>query len=126
MAPWQVKRVWVFVDSHLADRLTLGCAAAQARLSNSYFSRAFKASFGTSFTQFVKRKRIERAKTLMTTTMLRLSEVACATGFSDQAHFSRAFRQVMGTTPARWRRHFAQRSVGPRGGARTVTPIYGT
>jgi len=104
LAPWQAKRVNAYIDNNLADPVTLGDLAKLVRLSKSHFSRGFKRSFGECFQRFLKRKRVERAQTLMATARLRLCDVACATGFADQSHFSRAFLQITGATPGRWRR----------------------
>ena len=104
LAPWQAKRVKAYIDTHLADHVTLGDLAKLVRLSKSYFSKGFKRSFGEPFQRFLTRQRVEQAQTLIATTKLRLCDVACATGFADQSHFSRAFLQITGATPGRWRR----------------------
>jgi len=40
----------------------------------------------------------------LTRTALSMAEVALAAGFSDQSHFARVFRQMVGVSPGRWRR----------------------
>ena len=74
------------------------------RLSSSYFSRAFKVSFGCSPHSYILRRRIERAKFLMQGGDEPLAQVALECGLSDQAHLSRIFRRYVGCTPSRWRR----------------------
>jgi AraC family transcriptional regulator len=63
--------------------------AAAVRLSPSYFSHAFKESFGQSAKSYIIERRIARAKHLMLTTRDTLAHIALACGFSDQAHFCR-------------------------------------
>lgn len=104
LAPWQAKRVSAYIDAHLGDAVCLADLAQMARLSKGYFARGFKRTFGECFQTFLTRKRVERAQVLMSTTRIRLCEIACATGFADQSHFTRAFRGVTGATPGRWRR----------------------
>ena len=111
LAPWQAHRVVAHIDAHLSQNLRLTDLAAIARLSSSYFSRAFKGSFGKAPHAFIIERRIVRAQQAMLAADEPLSQIALACGFADQAHLSRAFRRLTGRTPHAWRR--ARR---PRGG----------
>ena len=82
---------------------TTDCAS-EARLSKSHFSRAFKATFGTTVARYVLRRRVEEAKRLMLVSHDPLSQIALACGFGDQAHYCRVFRDVVGISPNSWRR----------------------
>lgn len=104
LAPWQAKRVRRHIDKEYASRISLDELARMTRLSNSYFSAAFRVSFGTSPHDYICRFRIDQAKHLMTTTETPLSEIALDCGFADQSHLSRVFRRLTGHTPAAWRR----------------------
>ncbi len=107
LLPWQVKRVRDYVDADLHGPMSLSVAAAHARLSPGYFSRRFRQSFGVTFSRFVAARRVERARGLLVGGAGKLCEIALACGFSDQAHFTRTFGNLMGCTPGRWRRHAA-------------------
>ena len=104
LAPWQAQRTIALIDEHLAGRTEITQLAANVRLGQSHFYRAFKEFFGRSPTQFVLQRRIERALELMLATDSRLCDIALACGFADQAHFSRMFRKLIGLTPNAWRR----------------------
>jgi AraC family transcriptional regulator len=79
--------------------------AAVAHLSPYHFARQFKAATGLPPHQYVLARRIERAQQLLRDgDDLSLSEVAAGAGFSDQSHFSRHFKRVVGTTPRQFRR----------------------
>jgi AraC-like DNA-binding protein len=104
LAPWQVCRVEAFVDAHLAGGLRIDEAAAVARLSASYFSRAFKATFGVTFCAYALGKRIERAQRLLLTTDDPISSIALACGLADQSHLTRLFSRNVGLPPHAWRR----------------------
>jgi len=69
-----------------------------------HFARLFRRTVGVPPHQYVLRRRVERAKELLLTGRLGLSEVALAAGFSDQSHLTRVFRRAVGLTPARFRR----------------------
>lgn len=104
LLPWQAKRVQAYVAADLHGRVSLSLAASHARLSPGYFSRCFRRSFGVTFSRFVARQRVERAQGLMTGDSAKLCQIALACGFADQAHFTRTFGNLTGSTPARWRR----------------------
>ncbi len=104
LAPWQQTRVRHFIDDNLSVSLRIGAVAACVRLSSSYFSRAFKASFGSPFSQYVMERRIAFARQMMRDGDEPLSQIALACGLADQAHFTRLFRKFVGMTPSQWRR----------------------
>lgn len=104
LAPWQVRKVTEFIEASLKSKIRLHDCAKETKLSVSYFSAAFKVTFGTTVAEYIRRRRIERAQRLMLMSTMPLSQVALAAGFSDQAHYSRVFRDVMGISPNAWRR----------------------
>ena len=103
-APWQEQRILSYIEQHLDGPIRIADLAALSRLSVSYFSVAFRQSFGLSLQTFIAQRRVERAQRLMLTTNQTLTDIALACGFCDQAHFCRRFRQITGQTPNAWRR----------------------
>lgn len=104
LAPWQARRVAALVERRLDGTLSNEELATEAKLSTSHFCTAFRQTFGMSPHAFVIARRVERAKALMLDTDDGLADIADACGFADQAHLSRVFRQVTGSSPASWRR----------------------
>jgi AraC family transcriptional regulator len=104
LAPWQVRSVTTHIDANLSGSLSCEALARSARLSVSYFARAFKCTFGYSPHVFLMRRRMERAQGLMLKTNAPLAQIALDCGFADQAHLSRLFLRFTGERPASWRR----------------------
>ena len=104
LAPWQKRKVDRYLRENLDRPVRLNAVAEQVALSVSYFSRAFKDSFGTTPHMHVLRLRLELAQKLMLTTEDPLSQIASACGLADQAHLSKLFRRLVGETPNAWRR----------------------
>lgn len=109
LAPWQVRTATDFIDRNSDRNLQVRDVATAVRLSPSYFSHAFKESFGQSAKSYIIERRIARAKQLMLTTHDSLAQIALACGFSDQAHFCRSFGGLVGQPPSRWRRSRQER-----------------
>ncbi|WP_156842988.1 helix-turn-helix domain-containing protein [Novosphingobium aquimarinum] len=78
--------------------------ACQCRLSLSHFVRAFSNTVGIAPYAWFVQKRMQHAEALLTGTQLPIVQIALECGFTDQAHFTKAFAKANGTTPARWRR----------------------
>ncbi len=108
LAPWQVKKVKQYIDDRISHGIPLDELAQQVRLSTSYFSAAFKATFGVPPHNYVVSCRVEHAKQRMLSTNAPLCEIALDCGLADQSHLSRVFRRVTGTTPSAWRRYFSR------------------
>ena len=98
-----MRRVREYVDVHLSENINLTMLAAVAGLSMHHFAREFKQSFGVTPHFYLTQKRVERAQEMLAQTDLSLSEIAYATGFSDQSHLARHFRHILGTTPREFR-----------------------
>jgi AraC family transcriptional regulator len=103
IAPHRMRAVRAHIEERLAEDITLAELAAVARLSRFHFARCFRAETGLTPLAYVTQRRVERAKRVMLEEALPLCEVALACGFAHQAHFTTAFRRVVGTTPGRWR-----------------------
>jgi len=100
----QLQRVMDYIDARLPNHVGLELLAAQVDLSQSHFSRAFKASTGMAPYRWQLDARIRRAQALLLKGNASLEDIAEATGFADGVHLGRTFRRFTGATPAAWRR----------------------
>ena len=73
--------------------------AIDCGVSVSHFSRAFRQSTGLSPHQWLLKRRVDQAKSLLRDRTLSLSDVALSCGFGDQSHFTRVFTKLTGITP---------------------------
>ncbi|MDD5707735.1 MAG: helix-turn-helix domain-containing protein [Kiritimatiellae bacterium] len=92
------------IQSHLTGDLDVFPLAQAARLSCSHFRRLFRERFGESPRAMHRRARIRRACELLVYSNLNVSEIAAALGYSTVHNFSRAFSQIAGAPPSRYRR----------------------
>jgi len=104
LTPKQLRRVIEHIEQCSSDNVQLKDLAEMTGLSQSYFSRAFKASTGLPPHRWHLTTRIRRAQQVLLETDDPLVEVALASGFSDQSHFTRVFSKIAGESPGAWRR----------------------
>jgi AraC family transcriptional regulator len=102
-ATWQSRRLAAHVDANLAGRIAIKDLAASLDISVGHFCRVFKRTFGMPARIWIRHRRIELAQGLMLTTDASLSEIALSCGMSDQSHFTRSFRRIVGEAPSSWR-----------------------
>lgn len=98
-----LSRATRYVRENLAQRITLHDAAAAANLSPNYLTNLLKHETGRTFTNLVTSRRMEKARELLAYTSLRVSEIAEAVGFEDEAYFTRRFRQYFHMSPLAYR-----------------------
>jgi transcriptional regulator GlxA family with amidase domain len=96
-------RVLEYIVTHLNENITNDALAEVAGLSVCHFARMFKQTVGVSPHRYVLQCRIEWARELLADTDMPLSEIAIVTGFSDQSHYTRWFREIIGVTPGSYR-----------------------
>ena len=104
LAPWQERRAKELLLENLSGDIGLSELASACRLSSSHFSQAFKKTVGCPPHKWLLGQRIDCAKRLILNTQQSLAEIALATGFADQSHFTRVFSQWVHESPAAWRR----------------------
>ena len=104
LAHWRVKRVMSYIKSNIGRNIHVVDLAGVVRLSTSHFSRAFSASFGQPPSAYVKALRVRYAQVMMLNTREPLTRIALDCGMSDQSHFTRVFRRMVGISPSAWRR----------------------
>jgi AraC-like DNA-binding protein len=97
-------RVVDLVHERLTEHLSIADLARAAGCSPSTLDRRTRKVFSLSPQQLVLRTRIDHAASLLTSTDMPIADVASASGFYDQAAFTRTFGRLTGETPAQFRR----------------------
>jgi AraC-like DNA-binding protein/ligand-binding sensor protein len=85
------------------EPLSLEQMAKALNVSTFYFCKMFKKATGLTFTDYLARTRIERAKNLLLNPNVRISEAAYDSGFASITHFNRVFKRVVGQSPTEYR-----------------------
>ena len=91
------------VTGHLFSNLSIDDLANLSNLSVSTFNRTFQTLFNDTPSNYIKAKRLERARELLTISSLTVSEIAFQTCFNDVAHFSRSFKAAYHCSPSAYR-----------------------
>ncbi|CAN5415137.1 GlxA family transcriptional regulator [soil metagenome] len=106
-----VRGVQQWLPDHLDHDLTVERLAERASMSPRTFARAFRAETGTTPAAHVEELRVEAARRLLESTDLTVDAVAQTVGLHRAETLHRAFARRVGTTPARYRQHFAHSST---------------
>jgi YesN/AraC family two-component response regulator len=98
-----VRRARAYIAGHHEDPVSLEEIAKAMHVSTFYFCKMFKKATGLTFTDYLGRVRVEKAKTLLLNPHLRVSEIAYMVGFQSLTHFNRVFRSLTGESPSHFR-----------------------
>lgn len=83
--------------------LTVEYLASLCGISSVYFRKIFASRFGMSPKEYIIRRRIDYACTLLRAGDFSVGEVALLCGYAEPCHFSREFTRLVGTSPSKWR-----------------------
>jgi AraC-like DNA-binding protein len=100
----QMNKLISCVNARSNCRLTVAEMAESVGLSESWFAHVFKHTTGKTPLQWQLANRIDLTQKLLLDNDLTVAGIAAQLGFADQAHLTKAFRQITGHTPAAWRR----------------------
>ena len=93
-----------YIASHYTEPLRVGDVSRRLGLNADYFAAMFHKTVGESFNSYLMRVRVEQSKHLMLSTSDPLTDIAVATGFTDQSYYCRVFKKYVGLSPRQYRR----------------------
>jgi len=101
--PGAVSSAKEYVQGHSQESITLKQVLEHAHVSRFYFCRIFKKTTGMTFTEYVARVRVTKAKALLANRALRISEIVFAAGFGSIPQFNNVFKRFAGMPPSLYR-----------------------
>lgn len=101
-----IHRITSYICEHIDDQLSLNSVARSFRITPNYLSRIFKIGTGVNFSDFIMRKKLQKAKELLLLNQkMTVSEVAKKLGYFNTTYFISLFKKNFGITPARFRKN---------------------
>lgn len=95
----KVNKAKQYIRTHYSEQINLNTVAEHLGISVGHLSRIFRQSEGCGFSNYLLTTRMEAAKNLLTTTNLKIYEVAQQVGYTNTEQFSKMFKKVVGVTP---------------------------
>ena len=99
-------RIKDYIDRHYMEPITLQSMGEALRISPYYLSHVFKQMSGYSPVQYLLRRRIGEAQTLLITTELSVARIAEMVGYDSQSYFNLQFTNNVGMPPSRYRHNY--------------------
>lgn len=107
--PHWLQQVKELLHDQFANTPSLEQIAQIVDIHPAHLSRAFHQHYDCTLGDYVRNLRIEQSRHDLANTNVALSEIALAAGYSDQSHFTNAFKRHTGQTPAQFRKLFQKR-----------------
>jgi len=107
------------IDRNYGSDIRVSSLASLAGYTSSRFIRAFQRSFGATPGQYLGRRRIERAREMLRTSDLTVTEICLRVGFSSPGSFSSSFSRLVGLSPTQYRQQ-----ATARGGALPIPACF--
>ena len=101
-----INKIVRFVQSHLAEEISLSVLAEEFHFSTQYVSQLFKNEIGVNFLTYLTNIRMEKAKKLLLNTDLPIAEISEQSGYGDYRVFTKVFKKSEGVTPSQYRHDF--------------------
>ena len=100
------QRIKDYIDAHFAEEFSLQQMAGALHVSPYYLAHVCKEATGYSPLQYVLRRRIGEAQTLLITTDLPVTRIAAQVGYDNPSHFNAQFSKAVGMSPRTFRREY--------------------
>ena len=100
------------IDLHLHEPFRIDDIAARLELNPSYLSTLFKREMGCSFTDYVRKRRVDAARNMLLYSDYSCAEIAHFLAFSSQSYFNRVFALETGLSPGEYRRRRGGHGLG--------------
>ena len=94
------------LDTSYEENITLADLAKEFHISTFHLAHAFKAACGYAPLQYITRRRIGEAQSLLIDTSLPITEIAIRTGYNSSSYFNKAFHKITGMSPRDYRKAY--------------------
>ena len=109
-----IKRVFQYIFSGELNYPTLKEVAAHCHVSVGYLSRIFSKEVGESYSEFISRLKIDRAKNMLETSDISIFELADMLAYKDTGYFIKVFKKQIGVTPAVYRKFIRDKELNKK------------
>ena len=92
-----------YIYEHLHTRITLATLASVTNLSAPYLSRLFKKETGYPVSEYILRKKLETAKSMLASSDYSIAEISASLAFPSQSYFTNVLKKDCGLTPKEYR-----------------------
>jgi len=106
-----MKAIFDYIHQHYDEKITLHNIGNAANLSNGECCRIFKKYTNQSIFDYILYYRIEKSLPLLISKDITITEIACATGFSDISYFSKIFKKLMNFTPKEYQTKYFKNNI---------------
>jgi AraC family transcriptional regulator of arabinose operon len=102
----RVQSILTLIADDFQRRLTTNEMAQSVNLSPSRLRHLFRDEMGVSLRQYLKARRMLKARELLETTFLNVQEIMLRVGVKDKSHFAKDFKKAYGFSPLKYRTHY--------------------
>lgn len=106
------ERVKAYINAHYSEDLTLQDISDALHISIYYLAHVFKQQTGYSPKQYMLRRRLGEAQTLLISTDLSITSISLAVGYGNPNHFDRMFSKYIGMSPSNYRSFYLAGASG--------------
>lgn len=99
-----IRDIAAHIERHAHEDLTLQSISDRFHLSREYISRKFKQELNENVSDYITACRINRAKALLASPHLKVTQIAEMAGFQDEKYFSKVFKKLTDQTPSEYRK----------------------
>jgi AraC-like DNA-binding protein len=100
----KLREAIIYIDNHIAKPIKIADLADLCGYNESYFSTCFKECLGCSPIRYINIKKVERAKMMMMSTDLNVTQISETLGFESIHYFSKVFKRIIGMPPITYNR----------------------
>lgn len=102
------EKIKKYIDNNIYKDIDVGSISGQFGISDVHVIRTFKKRYRTTPGQYIIEKKMEIAKSLLVNTVMPLRDIASLLHYSNTQHFSTTFKNIVGTTPASYRKRIRE------------------
>ena len=99
-----IRQAKTILDENFDKHITIPILARQSGINEAKLKEGFKELYGAPIHTYLLQLRLEKAKHLLLTTTMPITDITYHIGYSHVTHFTSLFKKEFGITPTEWRK----------------------